>query len=68
MSLCYAMEVCKLKRNNVDNPKRKKIFRRRFFIFCFLAFPVINFLIFYVYVNFDAFFMAFQRQIGRAHV
>lgn len=52
-----------MKFNNVDNPKRKKIFSRRFFIFCFLAFPVINFLIFYVYVNFDAFFMAFQRPV-----
>ena len=52
-----------MKFNNVDNSKRKKIFRRRFFIFCFLAFPVINFLIFYVYVNFDAFFMAFQRPV-----
>ena len=52
-----------MKRNNVDNPKRKKIFRRRLFIFCFLAFPVVNFLIFYVYVNFDAFFMAFQRPV-----
>lgn len=52
-----------MKFNNVDNPKRKKFFRRRFFIFCFLAFPVINFLIFYVYVNFDAFFMAFQRPV-----
>ena len=52
-----------MKFNNVDNTKRKKIFRRRFFIFCFLAFPVINFLIFYVYVNFDAFFMAFQRPV-----
>ena len=52
-----------MKRNNVDNPKRKKIFRRRSFIFSFLAFPVVNFLIFYVYVNFDAFLMAFQRPV-----
>lgn len=52
-----------MKSLSVDNPKRKTKFRRRFFIFCFLAFPVINFLIFYVYVNFDAFFMAFQRPV-----
>ncbi len=46
-----------------NKAKRKKLFRRRFFIACFLAFPVINFLVFYVYVNFDAFFMAFQRPV-----
>lgn len=49
--------------STMSSAKRKTKMRRWVFIACFLAFPVINFLIFYVYVNFDAFFMAFQRPV-----
>jgi ABC-type sugar transport system permease subunit len=41
----------------------KKRFDRNFFVFCFLAFPVLNFLVFYLYVNIDSFVMAFQRPV-----
>ena len=41
----------------------KKKFDRNFFVFCFLVFPVVNFLIFYLYVNVDSFLMAFQRPV-----
>lgn len=43
--------------------KRKKQFDKNFFVFCFLAFPTLNFLIFYLYVNLDSFAMAFQRPV-----
>ena len=41
----------------------KKQFDKNFFVFCFLAFPVLNFLVFYLYVNIDSFAMAFQRPV-----
>lgn len=41
--------------------KKKRDKQRDFFVFCFLILPVLNFLIFYVYVNFDSFLMAFGR-------
>ena len=44
-------------------PKQKTKLQRWLFIGTFLAFPVINFCIFYVYVNFDSFLMAFQRPV-----
>lgn len=34
---------------------------RNVFMFAFLALPVLNFLVFYLYVNLDSFLMAFQR-------
>ena len=40
--------------------RNKKIIDRRFFIFSFLALPILLFLIFYVYVNFESFTMAFK--------
>lgn len=49
--------------STMSSARRKAEMQRWFFIACFLAFPIINFLIFYVYVNFDAFFMAFQRPV-----
>ncbi len=50
-----------MKQSTITPAKRKKIWRTRLFVISFLALPVLNFLIFYVYVNFDSFFMAFQR-------
>lgn len=41
--------------------KRKARRNRYFFMFCFLAFPIVNFLIFYVYTNFNSILMAFQK-------
>ena len=45
------------------NPKQKTKLQRWLFIGTFLALPVINFCIFYIYVNFDSFLMAFQRPV-----
>ncbi len=48
-------------REAMSEAKRRKKRKRNFFVFCFLAFPIINFLIFYVYANFNSIVMAFQR-------
>ena len=40
--------------------KQKKT--ARFFVFSFLVLPIINFIIFYLYVNIDSFIMAFQTK------
>lgn len=50
----------------ISKEKRRSIRNRRLFVASFLVLPVLNFLVFYVYVNFDAFFMAFQRPITGA--
>ncbi len=55
-----------MKQSTISPAKRKKIWRTRLFVISFLALPVLNFLVFYVYVNFDSFFMAFQRPITGA--
>ena len=42
--------------------KNKKVnWSRVIFILCFILVPTINFLIFYVYVNFDGILMSFYR-------
>lgn len=41
--------------------KKKRERKKHFFMFCFLVVPIINFLIFYVYANFNSIVMAFQR-------
>ena len=40
--------------------RNKKIVDRRFFVFSFLVLPIALFLIFYIYVNIESFFMAFK--------
>lgn len=40
--------------------RNKKTIDRKFFVFSFLALPIFLFLIFYVYVNFESFTMAFK--------
>ena len=42
--------------------KDKTTWKRRLFMASFLAWPIINFFIFYVYVHIDAFGLAFQRK------
>jgi multiple sugar transport system permease protein/N-acetylglucosamine transport system permease protein len=43
-------------------PKKKKFFtKRNVFIVLMLAYPIIHFLIFWVYVNFNTFILSFQR-------
>ena len=39
-------------------------FKKIFFIFSFLAIPTINFLVFWVYVHFDSFVLAFKHSDG----
>lgn len=47
-----------MKKNlKVNNRKRSDLI----FYCCLMAYPVIQFLIFYVYVNFNSFFLAFQK-------
>ena len=41
--------------------KKKTSWGRIFFILCFIIVPTINFLVFYVYVNFDGILMAFYN-------
>ena len=41
--------------------KKKTSWSRIFFILCFIIVPTINFLVFYVYVNFDGILMAFYN-------
>lgn len=43
----------------ISKRKRKKYF----FMFCFLVFPIVNFLVFYVGVNFNSIMMAFQKPV-----
>lgn len=45
----------------ISKEKRKEQFRRRMFMFSFLALPMLSFLVFYVYANFNSIVMAFQR-------
>lgn len=47
------------------NKKKKKAFsfERFFFIISFTIIPVISFCVFYLYVNFDSFLMAFQKPV-----
>lgn len=49
-------EQMALKKRKIDKPKV-------LFMASFLAIPIINFLIFFVYTNISSFFMAFQRPI-----
>ena len=44
-------------------PKKLKSTNKTLFMASFLAIPIINFLIFFVYTNISSFFMAFQRPI-----
>ena len=50
--------------NRID-PVTKKVIKKdrnkSIFVFCMLILPVLHFLIFYVYVNFSSFMLAFQR-------
>lgn len=43
------------------NNKKRKVWERRLFVISILILPIISFLIFYVYVNFEAFFYSFMR-------
>ncbi len=47
----------------VMNRKKKIPLIDKFFILSFTILPVLNFLVFYVYINFNSFLMAFQRTI-----
>lgn len=45
------------------NKKRKMTLQRKLFILSFVILPVMNFLVFYVYINFNSFLMAFQKNV-----
>lgn len=47
----------------VSQEKKKVLRKRYFFMFCFLAFPILNFIVFYIYANFNSILMAFQRPV-----
>ena len=42
--------------------KRKNTIKKYLYIYCMLAVPIVHFLVFYVYVNFDSFMLAFIDQ------
>ena len=44
--------------------KKRKDIKTKIFIVCMLAYPVLQFLIFWVYVNFNSILMAFQNESG----
>lgn len=57
LMLCMSDEDLKSKKQTMN----QKLRGDRIFYWAFLAYPIIHFLIFYVYVNFDSFVLAFQR-------
>lgn len=61
---------CESNSEQFDNPKRKKrkekssSKKQSLFLFFFLLFPIVQFLVFYVGVNFNSFLLAFQSFDG----
>ncbi len=47
----------------ISKEKRRTIMQRRVFIWSFLGLPILSFLVFYVYANFNSIVMAFQRPV-----
>lgn len=62
------LELSKEERDLVEvkkyNKKKRHVWDRRLFVFSFLFLPILFFLIFYVYVNFQSFFYSFMRFEG----
>ncbi len=52
-----------MKGRKISKERRKALFQRRLFICSFLGLPILSFLVFYVYANFNAILMAFQRPV-----
>ncbi len=52
----------------VSKEKRSAVFKRRVFIWSFLGLPILSFLVFYVYANFNSILMAFQRPVYGGNV
>ena len=51
-----------MSQENVTVPKKKAFFtKKRIFIIAMLAYPILHFLIFWVYVNFNTIVLSFQR-------
>ncbi len=50
-------------KQNISSAKKKTVFRRRVFIWTFLGLPILSFLVFYLYANFNSILMAFQRPV-----
>ena len=51
-----------MSQENVTIPKKKAFFtKKRVFIIAMLAYPILHFLIFWVYVNFNTIVLSFQR-------
>ena len=46
------------------NPKRKMTLTRKLFIISFITLPILHFIVFYIYPNFNAFLMGFQKHEG----
>ena len=47
---------------------RKRKLKRGLFMGSFLLLPIINFFVFYVYINLDAFVMAFQKELPGGNI
>ncbi len=52
-----------VKPQKLSKEKRQTLFKRRVFIWSFLALPILSFLVFYLYANFNSIIMAFQRPV-----
>lgn len=59
---CFANE------NEGMKNKKKRNWTRNLFILCMIILPLLNFLVFYLYVNFNSFFMAFQMKTGKGEL
>lgn len=53
--------ITEVQRENHAAELRKRKLKKALFIFSFAVIPTLSFLVFYVYVNFNSFLMAFQR-------
>ena len=60
LMLCMSDEDLKSKKQTMN----QKLRGDRIFYWAFLAYPIIHFIIFYIYVNVDSFILAFQKYEG----
>lgn len=54
------MDTVRVKEMKKMSPKTKRAIKKHLFVYGMLSVPIIHFLVFFVYVNFDSFFIAFK--------
>lgn len=50
------------KRKNGISPRMKQLIKKHVFVYAMLAVAIMHFCVFYIYINFDSFLLAFQDQ------